>query len=95
VFPNIYQLLGLLSGGTLIGETVLIPAAQLRVFTHICVCIYVYSYNITYVHLQVYVYIRATPLRRPVCQAALLLPGLVLTPLIPESVRPAAAGFCV
>jgi hypothetical protein len=28
----------------------------------------------------------------PVCQAALLLPGLVLTPLISESVRPAAAG---
>jgi hypothetical protein len=28
----------------------------------------------------------------PVCQAALLLPGLVLTQLISESVRPAAAG---
>jgi hypothetical protein len=50
--------------------------------------------NIIYMYtLQVYMYIHATPLHRAGCaQAALLLPGLVLTPLISELVRTALIG---
>jgi hypothetical protein len=69
------------------------PAALLRVFIHVSV--YVSSCNITYMHTPcVYVYLRNTATQIRVCQAALLLPGLVVSPLLSESVRPAAAGSC-
>jgi hypothetical protein len=61
------------------------PAALLLYFIHICVCVYVSSCNITYMHTPcVYVYLRNTaPLNR-VCQAALLLPGLFVSPLLSD-----------